>query len=244
MADANAVTAAPAVNARTVDPGNGWTWIAGGWELFKKQPGIWIAMLVIAFIIFAVLAFIPILGSIATVVLSPIFGAGIVLGTKAQADGGQLEIGHLFAGFKQDLNNLVVVGVLYLVGWAVIMGVVFMIGGASIFAAAMGGDSAMAAGAGIMGMLLALLVMLALMVPLLMAVWYAAPLVVLGRQGAVQAMQASFFGCLTNIVPVLVYGVIGFVLGIVASIPFGLGWLVLGPVIAASIYVSYKDIYG
>jgi hypothetical protein len=30
---------------------------------------------------------------------------------------------------------------------------------------------------------------------------------------------------------------------ILASIPFLLGWLVLGPVIGASIYTSYRDIY-
>ena len=31
---------------------------------------------------------------------------------------------------------------------------------------------------------------------------------------------------------------------IVASIPLGLGWFVLGPVFAASVYASYKDIFG
>ena len=31
---------------------------------------------------------------------------------------------------------------------------------------------------------------------------------------------------------------------IAATIPFGLGWFVLCPVIATSIYASYKDIFG
>jgi uncharacterized membrane protein len=56
-------------------------------------------------------------------------------------------------------------------------------------------------------------------------------------------MKASFVACLRNIVPFLVYGVILFVLAIVASIPFGLGWLVLGPVMAASLYAGYRDIF-
>jgi hypothetical protein len=34
-----------------------------------------------------------------------------------------------------------------------------------------------------------------------------------------------------------------FVLAIVASIPLGLGWLLLGPVIIASVYTSYRDIF-
>jgi hypothetical protein len=37
--------------------------------------------------------------------------------------------------------------------------------------------------------------------------------------------------------------VILFVAAILASIPFGLGWLVLGPVVAASLYTSYRDVF-
>ena len=32
---------------RTVPAGHGWTWIAGGWKLFKRQPGIWVAIAII-----------------------------------------------------------------------------------------------------------------------------------------------------------------------------------------------------
>jgi uncharacterized membrane protein len=47
-----------------------------------------------------------------------------------------------------------------------------------------------------------------------------------------------------NVPPFLVYGMLGILFAIVASIPFGLGWLVLLPVYAASMYASYKDIFG
>jgi uncharacterized membrane protein len=56
-------------------------------------------------------------------------------------------------------------------------------------------------------------------------------------------MKASFMGCLKNILPFLVYGVIMFGLAIVASIPLALGWLVLGPMTIASVYTAYRDIY-
>jgi len=92
-------------------------------------------------------------------------------------------------------------------------------------------------------LLLAALIVLALMVPLAMAVWFTAPLVLFHGQGAVDAMKASFVGCLRNIMPFLVYGVIGLVFAILACIPLMLGWLVLGPVFAASIYTAYRDIY-
>jgi uncharacterized membrane protein len=76
-----------------------------------------------------------------------------------------------------------------------------------------------------------------------MAVWFAPALVLFHDKGAVDAMKESFSGCLRNIVPFLVYGVVLLVLGLIASIPLGLGWLVLGPVLCTSFYASYKDIY-
>jgi uncharacterized membrane protein len=44
-------------------------------------------------------------------------------------------------------------------------------------------------------------------------------------------------------VPFLVFGVIAFILTMIAMIPFGLGMLVLVPVLNASIYVGYKGIF-
>jgi uncharacterized membrane protein len=43
--------------------------------------------------------------------------------------------------------------------------------------------------------------------------------------------------------PFLVYSLVVFGLAIVAFIPLGLGWLVLGPVSFASVYTAYRDIY-
>src|SRR5688500_9320304 len=45
-----------------VPAGNGWAWIASGWELFKKQWGVWIGLGLIAFVSMLILSFIPVLG--------------------------------------------------------------------------------------------------------------------------------------------------------------------------------------
>jgi uncharacterized membrane protein len=227
---------------RGVAAGRGWDWIAAGWELFKRQTGMWIALVLLALVIFAVLAFIPVIGSIASIVLTPVFSAGVVIGCRAIEEGRPLEIGHLFAGFKVKLGPLATVGAIYLGAAIVIALVVGLLTGASIFGIAAGGGSA-AVPVALMTLLLAALVMLALMLPVVMAVWFAAPLVVFHDKGAVEAMQESFTGCLRNVVPFLVYGVVMLALSLVATIPLGLGWLVLGPVLAASLYTSYKDIY-
>jgi uncharacterized membrane protein len=231
---------------RGVSAGRGWDWIVGGWNLFKKQPGIWIGLILVAVIIFFVMAIIPFIGSLALMVLGPVFGAGIMLGCRALDEGRELEIGHLFAGFKDKFGTLATVGALYLAASVVIALVVGLVFGAGMFAllAGSGGEPGAGAAAGaIMGSLLMVLVMLALMLPVAAAVWFAPALVVLNDRGAVEAMKESFFGCLKNILPMIVYGVVLFVAAILAAIPLGLGWLVLGPVMAGSIYASYRDIY-
>jgi len=228
---------------RGVAAGRGWDWIAAGWELFKKQAGMWIALTLVALVIFVVLAFIPFLGSIASIVLTPVFGAGIVIGCRAIEEGRALEIGHLFAGFKEKLAPLATVGAIYLGAAIVIALVVGLATGASIFAMMSGHAPEVATPAAALTVVLALLIMLALLLPVMMAIWFAPPLVVFHGKGAVEAMQESFTGCLRNIVPFLVYGLVMLALSLVASIPLGLGWLVLGPVLAASLYTSYKDIY-
>ena len=90
---------------------------------------------------------------------------------------------------------------------------------------------------------LAGLVGLALGIPIYMAIWFAPALVVLNEMGVGEALRASFLACLKNVVPFLVYGVAMFLLAIVATIPIMLGWLVLGPMLVASVYTSYRDIF-
>src|SRR5437879_13809185 len=95
----------------------------------------------------------------------------------------------------------------------------------------------------ILSILLAWLIARALMVPVFSAVWVAPPLAVFNELGAFDALKASILGCLKNIVPFLIFGLSLFCLAFLATIPVLLGWLVLGPVIGASIYTSYRDIY-
>jgi uncharacterized membrane protein len=228
---------------RTVPPGNGWKWIADGWELFKRQPGVWIAIAVIFVVIFVGMSFLPIIGSLAAVVLAPVFAGGVVIGCRTLEQGGELQIAHLFAGFRERFGTLVSVGLIYLAATVVIALVVGLVTGAGVWTLLGGGANPVSVGAAGLTVLLAFLIMMALMLPVFMALWFAPPLVVFHEQGAAEAMKNSFIACLRNIVPFLVYSVILLVAAILASVPFGLGWLVLGPVMAASLYTAYRDIF-
>ncbi len=233
---------------RKADAGQGWQWIVGGFALFRKNPPIWITLFVIYFLIVIVVSIIPVVGPLVMTLLAPVFTAGFMLACRDVEAGEELELGYLIAGFKHNAGQLITVGGLYLVGSITILGLMMMGGGGAILGSAalgqMQGAEPTEAMVGAMGgMLVALLVALALLVPLLMAYWFAPALVVLRNMTAMDAMKLSFVGCLRNMWPFLVYGVIAFILMMIAMIPFGLGMLILVPVLNASIYLGYKDIF-
>ncbi len=227
---------------RAVAAGRGWDWIAEGFALFRRQPGLWILTAVLLGVVFVVFSMIPLLGSLANALLFPIFGAGLILGCKALNQGGMLELSHLFAGFKHRTGDLVLVGVFNLVGWVVIaLALIAVVGGGVFMALLRGGTPG--ASISILSMLIAMLLVAGLSVPLYMATWFAPALIVLHDLAPAAALKASFYACLKNWLPFLVYGVVLLVLGLAAAIPLGLGYLVLVPVLAASVYTSYRDIF-
>jgi len=225
---------------RGVPMGRGWDWIASGWNLFRAAAGTWIGMILVLAVISILCAVIPFVGPLASMVFWPVLIAGLMATARTIHQGGSPEFAQLFAGFKQRFGPLAGDGALYLVATVVIMLVVFFITGVGVFAM-MGGAAPDARALGAMA--IAMLVMLALTLPLVMAVWFAPALVMFDDLGPVEAMKASFLGCLKNVLPFLLYGIVLFIASIIASIPLLLGWLVLGPVLAASMYTSYRDIY-
>ena len=229
---------------RQVAAGQGWQWIVEGFDLFKKSPIIWIVLFIVLVLIAVVLNFIPILGPLVFYILSPVFLGGLMIGCQAQQNGEELEIAHLFAGFKKNTNSLIVLGGVYLVGSVIIFFVMFVLGGGAMLGLMRGGQPDIAALTTAMsGALLAILIGLALYVPLAMALWFAPALVIFNDMQPVPALKSSFDACLKNIIPFLVYGIAFLVLAIIASIPLFLGFLVLMPVIFTSVYTGYRDIY-
>lgn len=232
---------------RTVDASNGWTWIACGWRLFVKNPGIWIAMLIIFFLIYIVLVVIPLVGALAATLLSPALIGGLLYGARQLDSGGTLEIGHLFQGFvdKKKMNPLLTVGAVALAADIVIVIVTFVFIGGSVMAIqAAGGDpsNAAALGFGATGALAAL-VILTFSALVLMALFYAPALVMLGDVEPMEALKSSFKACLKNWLPLLIFGIVYLILAIIAIIPFGLGLIVLGPVTFCALYCSYRSVY-
>jgi uncharacterized membrane protein len=251
-----AVDAPP--TARTVATGRGASWWGEAWRLFAAAPGPWLLIVVVLLVLNVLLALIPVVGQIATPVLYPVFAGGLMLGCRAIDRGQPLTINHLFAGFAERTGPLLTLGVLYFAIFIVITlavaGILLVIFGAAVlsFGAAVLSSTfqlqdPFSASAAVGGILIAILVgvllFMLLALPLFMAMWFAPALVALRGLEPWAAMKASFVGCLRNILPFLIYGLVGIGLAVVASIPAMLGWLIVGPMTVASAYAGYCDIF-
>ncbi|MEE4375939.1 MAG: BPSS1780 family membrane protein [Candidatus Competibacteraceae bacterium] len=236
------------MKATKVDAGQGWHWIVDGWRLFIQAPGMWIVMLLIYLGINIVLSFIPLVGWAATTLIAPALVGGMLYGAASLDGGEDLAIPQLFRAFQDQgrLGPMLTLGALllgcYIVMGLIVVGVIF---GGVLGSGALSGNLSeeqmmgLALGSGLVFALIVLVVS----VFIAMALFYAIPLVMLGSQSPLTAIRTSFSACLTNFLPLLVFGVIYLVLAILAVIPFGLGFLVLVPVTFAAIYVSYRDVF-
>ena len=248
---------APAPEPRAVDPGRGASWWTEGWRLYTPAVGVWLLITLVMvglFFVVGLIGLIPFLGQLLGLgfqIVMPVFFGGLMLGCRALDRGNPLLLSHLFAGFSQRTGPLIVLGLIYtglaLLIAAIVIGMMLAIFGVALLGMLTGAadpsQTGVALGSVVVAVLLGILFFLLLLLPLIMAIWFAPALVMLGGLTPGAALKASFSGCLRNVVPFLVYAVIGIVLAILATIPFGLGWFVLGPVIYATVYAGYCDIF-
>ncbi len=230
---------------RTAAAGRGWEWIVEGFRIFRKQPLTWIALIMVMVVIWFASLALPLIGPLAIHLVSPVFFAGLMLACRTTDEDGEPEFAQLFAAFKTHASPLITVGGIYLVGNIVAVGIVFAVAGGTALPALMGktGVDIETMQVAIRGLLLGMVVGMAVFIPVLMAVWFAPLLIVFHNRPPVEAMKMSYTACLRNTMPLLIYGVATLVLGLIASIPLMLGLIVLLPVLACSIYASYKDIF-
>src|SRR5437879_4884248 len=76
-------SAPPPFGGWAVDAGRGWHWWTEGWRLFMAAPITWILIGIVFFAIMLGLAWIPFIGQIASTLIYPMLGAGVLIGTRA-----------------------------------------------------------------------------------------------------------------------------------------------------------------
>jgi uncharacterized membrane protein len=178
---------------------------------------------------------------VVSTLLAPVFAAGMMWGCQALTRNQDLEINHLFEGFKKNTAQLITVGGLYMGGLLVVaVFVVLALDKQTIELLVQGKDLSPEQAS---AMMLPILIAMLFIMPILMAYWFAPILAGLHNLSAVDAMKLSFVACLTNMLPFLLYGFIFMALLIIAIIPFGLGLVLVVPLMMTSLYTSYVDIF-
>ncbi|HEC27791.1 MAG TPA: hypothetical protein ENI67_10365 [Gammaproteobacteria bacterium] len=233
------------MQVNSVSAEQGARWFKCGWDLFKQDFGTWFIMFLILVGLSIVLSFIPFIGSLALMIISPALMGGFMYAASEMDNGNKIEIGYLFQGFrdKERMNKLLILGGIYLLVQVLFIFIMFsLVGGTLMMTASQTGNvdpAAMITSGMGLSMLLVFLVVLTIMLGFI----YATPLIMLDNVSPIESIKASYSASFKNILPLLVFGLVYLLLGIVAAIPILLGFLILIPVSILAIYCSYKSIF-
>ncbi|MFK8031067.1 MAG: BPSS1780 family membrane protein [Gammaproteobacteria bacterium] len=224
---------------RAVPAGRGITWIAEAFGLFKAFPMPWVTTGLTLFGLSMLSGLIPVAGGVFNTVVTSLVLSGIVLGCAAQEFGEEYSVNYLFVGFNKPQKiialSLIYVGVMYTIlilvlgplGRTIVMGKL----DPAVLEQQLEAQSAN------------MLIVIALMLPVFMATWFAIALITLHGLSVLDAMRLSFLGSLRNLLPMLLFSVaLGF-LFFIAVLPFFLGLLIMYPIMLISTYTAYRDIF-
>lgn len=236
---------------QSVDAGRVTSWYGFGWQIFMKNPGLWIVMMLLIAVITLILQVIPLVGPLLLSLISPALAGGLMYGAKEAAEGRSIELTHLFKGLVDEKTRtpMLILGAVML-GLSILLSIVavIIIGGSvgvGVLEGAGGeaGEATVAVGALGAGMLLMFLITLVFGLAMFALLAYSIPLVMFNSSPPADAIKSSISASLKNVVPLLVFLIIYFILAVIAAIPFFLGFLVLVPVTTSALYASFKDIY-
>ena len=243
--DAAAGSAGILDRARSVPAGHALAWYSEAWRLFKLSPGAWIGIWLIFFVILVAISAIPFIGGLISALLTPVFVGGVMLAARDADRNGDVAVGKLFAAFSTHAGPLVLVGLLQLALWVVFFLIASVVIGVYIgigVGAGMSFESFMSPGV-LLPIILIGFILGILYIPFTMAVWLAATLVALHDIGALDALRMGFSAAFRNLLALIVLVLVTIPLAVVASVPFLLGWFVLGPVLLILLYAEYRDLF-
>jgi len=234
----------------------GYAWIKNGASLLKDNLVRWNVTLAI-YLVLAIIASTMSLTFLAFHITGPVFWAGFYKAGEASSQLQQWTPAILFESLKTHARSLFVVGsIVTLINLAI--AAIFMQHletlidldalNVAIKTVAETGDKTailqfFSDPLVVQQILLSVLIALLVSLPLVMAAWFAPVLVVKKSYGPYRALRESFQACRANFLSFFIYSVVVFVLLLLIIISFYIGILFIGPLILASYYSSYNDIW-
>ncbi len=233
------------IRVRDVRSSRGPAWLAGGWNHFRGAPMVWMGLSAGWMLITLALVLVPVIGGVAANLLQPVFFASFAMTARKQLAGEAPEMGDLFLGFRRPLRPLINLGALLLAVEIAIFYLMAALGLPGMGAGDEAGEIATIADyvrllQGLEWILLVGLVLTALVKG---ALWFAPALLAFHELSTAHAIRWSLFAALSNVGAMLAYGIALTVVFVAGALPWGLGLLVVIPVMVASTYTGYADVF-
>lgn len=251
------------MRARIVPAVQGARWLATGWRLFRSAPFGWLAATFAYWLVMSLLSVLPLAGGAAAVVLVPVFTVGFMSLARALEHGGAFDLRLLFDGFRHHARRQLLLGIVYLAAFAAVLAVSSAADGGMLARWVLGGRRPAPEALDAPAMLGAALLAMAAYLPVMLAFWFAPPLAAWHSLGAGKALFFSFAACVMNWRALLAYGVLAalvtlalpllmldvLVLAAGGALELATPLLaalivVLLPILFASFYASYRDVFG
>jgi hypothetical protein len=251
------------MQARIVAAARGARWLGEGWSLFRRAPLGWLLLVFAYLAITQFLAMLPRVGSAIAAILIPGFTLGFMAVSRAAARGDAVELRLLFEGFREDGRRQLALGAAYMGLGVLVIGATLLADADGVFRAVLSGERRVEE-ADSAGFAAPLATFALAYTPVMMMFWFAPALCAWHSVGVGKSLFFSFFGFLLNWRAFLVYGAlvaaISLVLPLVAVALLSLAsvdgsrvpiiglvfalLLVLLPMLFASFYASYRDVFG
>lgn len=251
------------MHTRLIPASRGWRWLAEGWKIFRTAPVMWLVLVVAYWMLMTVVSVLPFVGVVAALILVPGFSVAFMAASRACERGQPIALSLIFAGFRANPRPQLALGVAYLVLMILVLAAStladdgalarWMVTGARPSVEMLQSD----------GFLFALVIAATLYMPVMMLMWFAPLLAAWHAMPVAKALFFSYFACMMNWRAFTVYGIASALLLII--VPFVVLFVLilasggalrpavmavlfplvfsLMPVIFASFYVSYRDIF-
>ncbi len=250
------------MRAQTLPAAAGWRWLVDGFAIYRRNPALLLLIVFSYWITLILVNLVPILGAIAASVAMPALSVGVMNACR-DLDEGRLPLpGTLFSGFRTELRTLLILGALYLFLTVGILALSALIDDGAMMRFLRSGKTPANPELGV-GAFMGPFVAMCLLVPVLMAYWFAPVLAAWHRLTASKALFFSLVACWLNWRAFLVFGVALFMLAAIlpsvvlvfgaAIAPGAVGVLstlvsvpllvVLMPVVFASFYAGYRSVF-
>ena len=179
---------------------DGRDWLLHGYDIFKKQPLVWILTLLAYWTAMFLFGLIPIVGLLVSLVISPGIAFGFICLAKAIDQNQAVPPRIIISGFTSSKKfDLILLGFYYCGSLFLIFVLIMLLNDKSVIDLVNNPDSQINSGTQSGNFFnIKIMTVLLLYIPIQMIFWFAPQLVVWGNLNSIKAMFYSFFAVLLN----------------------------------------------